>query len=115
MNIDLVVDHYLRTAIWTAIDPDTMEPIEGDISDFTPEARAHASEDVQAFLGMVEGESLPMSPEQLACDLWLTRNRHGAGFWDRGYGTLGERLTAYAHSLGEVEVYRNDDGKLDMA
>ncbi len=114
MNIDLVVDHYLRTAIWTAIDPDTMEPIEGDISDFTPEARAQATEDVQAFLGMVEGENLPMSPEQLGQDLWLTRNRHGAGFWDRGYGPLGKHLTDLAHSLGEVSVYWNN-GKLDMA
>lgn len=26
-------------------------------------------------------------------DLWLTRNGHGAGFWDRDLGELGDRLT----------------------
>jgi hypothetical protein len=30
-------------------------------------------------------------------DFWLTRNRHGAGFWDRGYPEgLGEKLTEAA-------------------
>lgn len=27
-------------------------------------------------------------------DYWLTRNGHGAGFWDRGAGSIGELLTA---------------------
>jgi hypothetical protein len=37
-------------------------------------------------------------------DFWLTRNRHGAGFWDRGYGALGERLTSASHPYGEAYV-----------
>jgi hypothetical protein len=42
-------------------------------------------------------------------DLWLTRNRHGAGFWDRGLGDLGKRLTNAAR-LGEYDAYQGDDG-----
>lgn len=38
-------------------------------------------------------------------DLWLTRGHHGAGFWDRGLGELGERLTKAAHRLGECYIY----------
>lgn len=45
-------------------------------------------------------------------DFWLTRNRHGAGFWDRGFGELGERLSDAARSYGTVDVYPCDDGKL---
>jgi len=38
-------------------------------------------------------------------DLALTRNRHGAGFWDRGLpGDAGEVLTDWAHSLGSKET-----------
>jgi hypothetical protein len=42
-------------------------------------------------------------------DLWLTRNRHGAGFWDRGLGDLGKRLTDAAR-LGECNSYVGDNG-----
>ena len=45
-------------------------------------------------------------------DLWLTRNRHGAGFWDRGLGVTGEKLTEAAHSYGSFDLYVGDDGKL---
>ena len=45
-------------------------------------------------------------------DFWLTRNRHGAGFWDRGLGELGERLTEACRPYGEVNLYVTDDGKV---
>ena len=42
-------------------------------------------------------------------DFWLTRNGHGAGFWDRGLDALGERLTKAAHDFGGIDPYLNDD------
>lgn len=53
--------------------------------------------------------------ERAGHDLWLTRNRHGTGFWDRVYGDdldkdLGERLTEAAHKIGERHLYLGDDG-----
>lgn len=36
-------------------------------------------------------------------DLWLTRNGHGAGFWDRGLGALGERLSEAAKGYGSAD------------
>lgn len=50
--------------------------------------------------------------EQVGHDIWLTRNQHGAGFWDRGYGPLGQRLTEAAHALGEDNVWIDQDGEL---
>jgi hypothetical protein len=36
-------------------------------------------------------------------DFWLTRNGHGAGFWDRGYpDEVGDALTEAAHAFGEA-------------
>ena len=43
-------------------------------------------------------------------DFWLTRNGHGAGFWDRGLGALGDRLTAAAEVYSSVDLYVGDDG-----
>ena len=45
-------------------------------------------------------------------DFWLTRNHHGAGFWDRGYGEIGEKLTKSSHAKGEFNLYVGDDGKI---
>lgn len=45
-------------------------------------------------------------------DFFLTRNRHGAGFWDRGYGAVGRQLTDAAHAYGSHDFYVGDDGLL---
>ena len=51
------------------------------------------------------------SPEEYAGhDFWLTRNGLGAGFWDRGLGALGERLTKSAKVYSSVDLYPGDDG-----
>lgn len=49
------------------------------------------------------------SEAQNGHDFWLTRNHHGAGFWDRGYEReVGDQLTKAAHAYGEKDwsVYR---------
>lgn len=51
------------------------------------------------------------SPEEVGHDLQLTRNSHGGGFWDGGYGSAGSALTEIAESLGPVcaEVSGSED------
>ena len=49
---------------------------------------------------------------QTAHDFILTRNGHGAGFWDRGYGAPGDRLTAAAKAYGSLNAYVGDDEKV---
>lgn len=51
---------------------------------------------------------------QVGIDFWLTRNRHGAGFWDRGVGAVGQRLTDAAHPWGELHVWLNEQGELEF-
>ena len=42
-------------------------------------------------------------------DLWLSARGHGTGFWDRGYGALGDRLDkASEHICGDPCM--GDDG-----
>jgi hypothetical protein len=47
-----------------------------------------------------------------AHDFILTRNHHGAGFWDAGrwHSPWGERLTNLCREFGEIELYLGDDG-----
>lgn len=48
--------------------------------------------------------------EMAGHDFALTRNGHGAGFWDGDLPeALGQRLTAAAHAVGECWPYLGDD------
>ena len=53
-----------------------------------------------------------VEPDTIGHDLWLTRNGHGAGFWDRGLGEVGDKLTEIAKSMGSKDLYKGDDGKI---
>lgn len=55
------------------------------------------------------------NPIQAGHDFWLTRNGHGAGFWDREeiWGKENaQSLTDAAHAAKECEVYTGDDGQI---
>lgn len=115
--IDTIAHHYLVCALWSSSDDDGEGLDYGrDISDFAPETRTQAREDVSDFVGLLQREGVnwqdAMSPEQLGHDFWLTRNRHGAGFWDRGLGDLGETLTKWADTYSAVDMYVGDDGQV---
>ena len=131
------IDGYLAAAGWLvswddARPEDNDTGHEGDHRDgpFTEAAYGHAatavdqfaniagSDDVRAYLatrlahcGYPAGWS---AAEGLGHDLWLTRNGHGAGFWDRGLGHLGERLSDAARSLGEATSYVLADGTVEV-
>jgi hypothetical protein len=47
-------------------------------------------------------------------DYCPTRNRHGAGFWDRGLGDLGDQLTDAAHTMGSMDAYIGDGNKVHV-
>ncbi len=64
--------------------------------------------------GYVEDEP---SEASAGHDFWLTRSGHGTGFWDRGLGELGGRLTAAAKVYGEPDnhtPYDCGDGTADV-
>jgi hypothetical protein len=46
-------------------------------------------------------------------DFWLTRNGHGAGFWDGDLSEdVGNALTEAAKKFGECHLYVGDDGQI---
>lgn len=127
MTIDIkrMIAGYTECAAWADCGPDH-ETHECEWSD---ELRAAMEADCAAFIAMCDGykvtdtlaEKAPeYSDERLGHDFWLTRNGHGAGFWDRDeltasflWGvTIGERLTQLTKRFPNVDLYVGDDGKV---
>ena len=81
---------------------------------------ARMREDVETFLRACVAAGLDLSDceaEQVGHDLWLTRNRHGVGFWDRDdkvYGTVERRdaLDRLAVRMGEVNLWVDTERNL---
>ncbi len=82
---------------------EALDEIISDCDDFLQQIREH--EDLSDFVAT-------MDLEQVAHDFYLTRNRHGAGFWDRGLGKVGQILTDISHVYGSQYPYVGDDGKI---
>lgn len=108
---------YLVCALWASSDNTNDqggEPLDAkyDITDIAPEALAQADADCQAFLA-AHAADIGDAYEQAGHDFWLTRNHHGAGFWDGDWPkAAGWRLTAASHTYPEVDPYVGDDGKI---
>lgn len=109
---------YLTTALWSSTDnstPQGGEPLDKNygIGDIAQESMDQAEKDCKKFLE----ENFSMIPinrwGDAGHDFWLTRNRHGAGFWDGDWPEEhGKLLTESAHSFGEIDPYIGEDGKI---
>jgi hypothetical protein len=117
-----VLTGYIACALWIEMDesePNGGHPLDRNFSgaDITDDATATMRTEVDAFLAGLpahsrDGLELVMADEEVGHNLWLTRNGHGTGFWDRGLGTLGDDLANAAHALGECHLYVGDDQSL---
>ncbi len=115
-----ITKHYLICALWASTN-DAGEPMDKDfeVEDFNKLAIESAEKEINDFLQLLEAENIlweeSMNEEQFGHDFWLTRNRHGVGFWDRGLGELGKKLTEWAHSYGSSDVYEGENGELYLS
>lgn len=92
-----------------------------DESDLDDDAREQIERDARDFWDANLGNlnACGLDPEQCGHDFWLTRNRHGAGFWDRKHRGVTEdmaldRLTDASHVYGEVTLVLGDSGKVGV-
>jgi hypothetical protein len=115
-----MVQQYVETALWSSPN-DRYELDEGygemldadfDVSDVDDDTVRQFEQDCAAFFDQNADDLAEMGPGQAGHDFWLTRNHHGDGFWDRGLGERGDRLTDAAHAFGEVALYVGDDGRV---
>ncbi len=114
MNINKMLDAYVECALWSSTDEEG-NPLDDNYGadDIAPETLEQMREDCAGFAALIEQEGIEWAgimSEQFGHDFWLTRNGHGAGFWDRGLGELGKQLTHWAKTFSSVDLYVGDDG-----
>lgn len=117
-DIDRFTRAYLEAAEWTECHEDNPD-LEGADS-FSESAMQQAAADCKAFQNrakqlLVQAYEQDYDESQAGHDFWLTRNGHGAGFWDRSEldaDNIGEALTVISDSFGETYLYVGDDNLL---
>lgn len=113
-KLDEFTDAYIEAALWSSTDqsdPSGGRPLDDnyDVSDIAKETLEKMVADCKAFQG-ANWEDIKANPRQAGIDFWLTRNRHGAGFWDGHWPkAVGKRLTDDSHAYGSFDLYVGDD------
>lgn len=106
-------DAYLAALVWSSSDGSD-EWKSASVSD---ETLRRAGIEGRAFLyraaPFIEAEPTQPGMAQAGHDFALTRNGHGAGFWDGGWPVYGDVLTRIARSFGEVSLYVSDRREID--
>lgn len=129
-QIEVMACHYITAALWTEQDE------LGDCDNVSSAAKTDANAECADFCAkagdlieqVMNAEGYGSHPDcgtvhpafgAMGHDLWLTRNGHGCGFWDRDElkdvefaegGNLGDALADVARKMGESYVYLGGDG-----
>ena len=114
-------DGYVEALLWVNTYADTsdgVEPVDATECALSPYASRALRQDVEDFLDerteRLVRAAVRRTPgygfASAGHDLALTRNRHGAGYWDRGMGMLGEALTVIAQTYGDRDLYLHGSG-----
>lgn len=111
LNPQEVLNSYLETALW-AEGGDGNELDGKTIYDVDDRAKQASIKDIQTFIQQAQQQA----PEELANydakslghNLWLSRNGHGAGFFDDNNDTLQN----IARAMKGADIYVGDDGKV---
>lgn len=133
--LDEIVTSYAATALWSSYDWDADPEGNGysaldenyDVTDISRSTLEGFENDITGFLDLLSREEVDFNGEEITAemissrmswsqfghDFWLTRNGHGAGFWDRGLGDFGEHLTKWAKTFGEVSLFVNDNNEIE--
>ena len=106
-----MVVSYIETALWSSTD-DNGQPLDKsfDASDLSEQAIERAVKDCTSFLE--ENKELYLNSgynlKDFGHNFWLSRNGHGAGFFDEGENELQDA----SRMAGECDLYIGDDGFL---
>lgn len=126
-SLDSFESAYVECMLWSSIDlcgdneePENLDDKGFTIWDLAPETLELVKNDCKAFQELASKElerayaginGIHYDEEQAGHDFWLTRNGHGAGFWDRGLATVGDILSSYAKTFGHQDPY-SYEGKI---
>lgn len=130
-SLDAFTKAYITTALWSSNDESTDdggEPFDQNygLEDIAPEALERMAADCAQFqtenagllASAIESGEVVCGPDfdemgRAGHDFWLTRNGHGAGFWDGDWPQpYADNLATAAQAYPEVNLTLGDDGKI---
>lgn len=112
-DIDDFTRGYVEAALWSSTDA-VGEPLDKtyDLSDIADETWHKILKDTEKFQRANAKDLSPFGSARAGHDFWLTRNGHGAGFWDGDYPEpQATRLTKASEAFKGVDLYVGNDGK----
>lgn len=117
--LDAFTRGYIVCAMWTMTDEDGDSCDDLGLHDIAPETIAAAESECAMFQASYRSlldATGCTDDEQHGHDLWLTRNGHGTGFWDRGYDEdIARALTNASKVYGERSWYIGDNSRVYQA
>ena len=104
MDTEEILEHYLSCALWsTPCEERKLDGLDSEFSteDVSTKLKAQSLKDICNLLEFLTAAGVKIkenSESQFGHDFWLTRNGHGAGFWDGEWDTeedpeLGDKIT----------------------
>lgn len=108
--LDEFTKSYIETALWSSHDDNEDSLSKYSYEDISQDCFNEMIEDCKNFQS--DNKSLLKDLNMKTCghDFWLTRNHHGAGFWDGDYPEpIGTDLTNASHKFNEINLYIGDD------
>jgi hypothetical protein len=122
-DLDDFKNAYTACLLWAELDANEEALLNShDKSDLAAETQERIHADCIAFIARAGhllttdnyvGGAACTPYERAGHDFWLTRNGHGAGFWDGDWDkAAGQELTDIAHNFGTLCPYVGDDGKI---
>lgn len=108
-ELDIFTWAYVECALWSEIDDNERALDENyDPEDIHWDTLVKMIHDCTMFQ-RENAEDISDESRHAGHDFWLTRNGHGAGFWDGDWPEeAGERLTKASKAYGEVYLYVAD-------
>ena len=111
-----LVSEYREAMVWADTPDDERDAWAG--AELSPDALAKSHNDCRSFYERAQ----PIIEElgdgetyHYGHDFWLTRQGHGAGFWDGDYPEpAATKLTELAQTFGESYLYLGDTGKIHL-
>lgn len=108
--LNVFVESYIETAIWSSTDDDG-EPLDkrfnaGHLSDSAWLKCVSQCADFlsRPAVAQLSADWTEEDHKMAGHDFWLTRNGHGAGFWDGDWPNNGKELTEASKQAGECNL-----------
>jgi hypothetical protein len=111
---------YVECALFAETDESTPQggqPLDKNYTtaDFEPASFGRMRSDCISFL-LICGDAIGDRWSDAGHDFWLTRNSHGAGFWDGDWPQpQAKHLTDWSKTFGEQDIVVGDNGKLHVS